>query len=89
MVREEKFTVEIQKYAIVGGRVVLFDVELSHSGMFDEDEVITSAGLVCIWKKGSVQQIICCDEGVCFSVLSKPEIDQQLIAKHMGILLCN
>eukprot|EP01133_Synstelium_polycarpum_P016563 gene16563-19681_t len=68
-------------------RSKIFDVELSHSGMFDEDEVITSAGLVCIWKKGSVQQIICCDEGVCFSVLSKPEIDQQLIANFL-FLLC-
>ncbi|MBB6500939.1 hypothetical protein [Pedobacter cryoconitis] len=82
---KEKYTVEFQNYAIVKGRVILFDVDLGYLSVFNEFEKITSAGLVCIWKRGDVQHVICSNESVFFPILSKPEIDQQLIAVHMGI----
>lgn len=81
----ENYTVEMQKYIITNGHVILFDVEQDHSNMLGQGEIITSAGLVCIWKKGNIQQVICCEDGVFFSGLSKPETDERLIAKHLDI----
>ncbi|MBB6500945.1 hypothetical protein [Pedobacter cryoconitis] len=85
MFNKENCTVEIRKYAIISGHVILFDIGLDHSTMFDQGEIITSAGLVCIWRKGNGQQVICCDEGVHFSVLSKPVTDEKLIAEYLGV----
>lgn len=85
MINEEKFTVKFFKYFVTNGRVSLFPVCLDHATLFQADEKITSAGLACIWKKGNITQIICGDEGVSFPVLSMPELDQQLIAKYLGI----
>lgn len=83
MQNHEKFTVEIQKYAVINQRVILFDANLSHASVFNKDEIISSAGLACIWRKGSTRHIICCDENVSFSVMSKPEIDQKLIEEYL------
>lgn len=85
MTIEEKCTVKIYKYAVIDARVTLFDVYLNHATFFDQHKKISSAGLACIWKKGNKTQVICCDEGCSYSVLSKPETDQQLIATYLGI----
>lgn len=86
MIDQEKLTVEIQKYLIISGRVILFHVDLAHSAfLLNEDEIISSGGLACIWKKGNKKQIICCNDGNSRALLSDASIDQQLIAEHLGI----
>lgn len=88
MINQEKLTVDIQKYLIINGRVILFDVDLPHSSVIlNKDEIISSGGLACIWKKGNKKQIICCNDGDSLAVLSNAPIDQQLIAEHLEIVV--
>lgn len=87
MINQEKLTVDIQKYLIINGRVILFDVDLVQSTIIlDKDEIISSGGLACIWKKGNKKQIICCNDGHSLFVVSNAQMDQQLISEHLGFI---
>lgn len=87
MNQEEKYILETQNYAIINERVILFDVGTEFPCIFNEFKTVSSAGLVCIWRKGDRQHLICCNESAFFPVLCKPETDRQLVAGHMGIIL--
>lgn len=85
MINQEKITVEMQNYLIINGRVILSNVDLPHPVILGEDQIISSGGLACIWKKGNVKQVVYCIDSDSLAVSSNKKIDQQLIAEHLGI----
>ena len=77
----------INKYIIINGSPVLFSPDFIHSDMARSKGKVESAGFFFILKDETTKQheVICIGESDSLSICSRPEIDQKVISKYLGL----
>lgn len=75
----------LRKYIIVKGSPILFPSDLIHAEVAGKDNEVESAGFFVIVKDKKGKRVVCIGESSSLSIASKPERDQQLIARYLGI----
>lgn len=77
----------INKYIIINGSPVLFSPDFMHADIVCTNGNVESAGFFLIRKDESTEnmKVICIGESTSLSISSRPEIDQKLIAKYLGL----
>lgn len=77
----------LKKYIVIDGSPVLFPIDLIHADVAGNNyNRVQSAGFFLIWKSPEGPQVICSGESDSLCVPSRPEIDQQLITKYLGLM---
>lgn len=78
---------KIKKYIIINGSPVLFPMEFIHADMVCSGAEVESAGFFVILNDTKRQQlkVKCMGESTSLSIKSRPEIDEILISKYLGL----
>ncbi|WGQ11647.1 hypothetical protein QG516_08275 [Pedobacter gandavensis] len=75
----------LRKYIVVKGNPILFPSDLVHAEVAGQDNLVDSAGFFVIVKDKKGKRVVCIGESTSLSIASKPERDQKLIARYLGI----
>lgn len=77
---------KFKKYIVIDGNPILFPNTLIHSDVAGSNHHrVESAGFFQIWNSPKGPIVICSGESDSLSVSSRPEIDQVLISKCLGL----
>lgn len=76
----------LKKYIVIDGSPILFPTDLIHADVAGKNHTrVQSAGFFLIWDSPKGLQVICSGESDSLAITSRPEIDQQLITKYLGL----
>lgn len=76
----------LKKYIVIDGNPVLFPCDLVHADVAGANSSkVDSAGFFLIWSAPDGPKVICSGESDSLCIVSRPEVDQKLIAKYLGL----